>query len=235
MSVRYVGVQWNRLKLVYDVAIGLFVLAFVQLFDWLSGSVLRGERGISPEIRHMRAWGACAFVMLSLILAIGPLARLDRRFAPLLYNRRHLGIAMCAVGVMHAYHVLGFYFAYGDLPQSVAALTYDTEVTTWSLPFVLFGVGALVIIVLMAATSHDFFQKLLGHSWKWLHTSVYVAYALVVLHVAFGALQTETSPALAAGFVACVAGVTALHLFAARRSNALESRPLRTAREDDTI
>ena len=36
-----------------------------------------------------RAFGACAFVMLTVILAIGPLARLDRRFLPLLYNRRH--------------------------------------------------------------------------------------------------------------------------------------------------
>ena len=29
-----------------------------------------------------------------MILSIGPLARLDRRFLPLLYNRRHLGVTM---------------------------------------------------------------------------------------------------------------------------------------------
>ena len=38
------------------------------------------------------AFGSCAFVMLTVILSIGPLARLDRRFLPLLYNRRHFGV-----------------------------------------------------------------------------------------------------------------------------------------------
>ena len=40
----------------------------------------------------MRAFGSCAFLMLTLILCIGPLARLDARFLPLLYNRRHFGV-----------------------------------------------------------------------------------------------------------------------------------------------
>jgi hypothetical protein len=30
--------------------------------------------------------------MLTIILSIGPLCRLDRRFLPLLYNRRHFGV-----------------------------------------------------------------------------------------------------------------------------------------------
>jgi len=32
--------------------------------------------------------------LLHIILSIGPLCRLDSRFLPLLYNRRHLGVTM---------------------------------------------------------------------------------------------------------------------------------------------
>ena len=40
--------------------------------------------------------------MLTIILSIGPLARLDRRFLPLLYNRRHFGVLTFFVALLHA-------------------------------------------------------------------------------------------------------------------------------------
>ena len=47
----------------------------------------------------------------------------------------------------------------------------------------------------MAATSHDFWlANLTAPIWKALHMLVYVAYALLVLHVTFGVLQGEGSP-----------------------------------------
>ena len=49
----------------------------------------------------IRAFGTCAFVMLTAILWIGPLARLDRRFLPLLYNRRHFGVLTFLVALVH--------------------------------------------------------------------------------------------------------------------------------------
>ena len=51
----------------------------------------------------------------------------------------------------------------------------------------------------MAATSHDFWlHNLSAPVWKRLHMLVYVAYALLIAHVTLGALQSETSPLLAA-------------------------------------
>ena len=50
----------------------------------------------------IRAFGSCAFGLLTLILAIGPLARLSPRFLPLLYNRRHLGVACFLLALVHA-------------------------------------------------------------------------------------------------------------------------------------
>ena len=60
-------------------------------------------------------------------------------------------------------------------------------------PFQPFGFFALVILFLMAATSHDFWLNLSAPVSKTLHMLVYTAYALLVLHVTFGVLQGEGS------------------------------------------
>jgi nitrite reductase/ring-hydroxylating ferredoxin subunit len=90
-------------------------------------------------------------------------------------------------------------------------------------PFEIFGFGALVILFVMATTSHDFWLRNLGPSvWKALHQLVYVAYALLLAHVLFGALQSERSPVypvlLGLGFVSIVT----LHLLAERKERALD-------------
>jgi hypothetical protein len=47
--------------------------------------------------------------MLTIVLSIGPLARLDRRFLPLLYNRRHFGVLTFLVALAHASFMLATY------------------------------------------------------------------------------------------------------------------------------
>src|SRR2546429_4135275 len=52
----------------------------------------------------------------------------------------------------------------------------------------------MMFLILRAATSHDFWlTNLSAPIWKSLHVLVYVAYALLVLHVTFGALRGEGS------------------------------------------
>ena len=226
MSVQYVGVQWTRTKMVYDALVVVGAVAFVELFEHLAARTLGGERYVVTPVIEMRAFGSCAFTMLSLVLCIGPLARLDRRFAPLLYNRRHFGVAMSLVALTHAYHVLDFYYAYSSVRPAAALLDRDHSFTSASWPFPIFGAIALVILVVMAATSHDFWQKFLGaRVWKALHMLVYLAYALAVLHVAFGVMQTDTHPALVALFLLSVVTVVTLHLLASHRSTALDRSP----------
>jgi nitrite reductase/ring-hydroxylating ferredoxin subunit len=68
----------------------------------------------------------------------------------------------------------------------------------------------------MAATSHDFWlHNLTAPVWKRLHMLVYAAYALLIAHVALGALQSETSSLLAAVLGVGLTVVTTLHLAAA--------------------
>jgi nitrite reductase/ring-hydroxylating ferredoxin subunit len=89
----------------------------------------------------------------------------------------------------------------------------------WNLaqfPFEPFGVVALLILGVLAVTSHDFWLRNLGAAfWKTLHLGGYAAYGLLVVHVGLGALQDERSPVyvvlLGLGF--CT--VTGVHLAAA--------------------
>lgn len=225
MSVRYVGVQWTRWKIGFDVVAVALIAAYLQLFPIFTRLTLHGAQSIDSRILGMRSWGSCAFLLLTVTLSIGPLARLNRRFLPILYNRRHLGVLLFGVAAYHAYQVLGYYFAYGPKGKIEALFAYDTAATGSSLPFTMFGMAALLIFFVMAVTSHDFWQNTLGPKlWKSLHMFVYVAYALVVLHVAFGPLQFERHPALVGSVFLSVLWVCGLHLVAGFRESKRDAR-----------
>ena len=90
-------------------------------------------------------------------------------------------------------------------------------------PFQAFGFVALMILFVMAATSHDFWlANLTAPVWKTLHMLVYVAYAMLVVHVAFGVLQAETSAVYAVLMGGGVVAVGGLHLVAGWRQRSIE-------------
>ena len=242
MSATYQPVQWNRNKLVYDVVLIVAVLAYLWLFlriapEWSDAGPIN-----TPIIR-MRAFGSCAFLMLTLVLCIGPLARLDRRFLPLLYNRRHFGVLTFLVALSHVVFVLGWYHVFTPVDSWVSVLSSNANYDQWQgFPFEILGVVALVILFVMAATSHDFWLAFLTPPvWKALHMGVYVAYAAVVMHVVLGALQTQDSLLYPGVVVASVLAVVGLHVAAAvaerRREAAAAAEPadgwLFAAKADD--
>ncbi|MEM7524705.1 MAG: (2Fe-2S)-binding protein, partial [Pseudomonadota bacterium] len=101
MSVKYVPVQWNGFKYWYNLALGLAVALYLYVFVELAPGILGHQPAINAQVHNARAFGSCAFFMMSVILMIGPLARLDRRFLPLLYNRRHFGVMTLFVALTH--------------------------------------------------------------------------------------------------------------------------------------
>ena len=52
----------------------------------------------------------------------------------------------------------------------------------WGPPYVLFGIAAIIILGILAATSHRPAMRLLGRNWKRLHRLVYAAGVLGMLH-----------------------------------------------------
>jgi nitrite reductase/ring-hydroxylating ferredoxin subunit len=104
----------------------------------------------------------------------------------------------------------------GNVNPLVSVFVSNTRYTSIpDFPFQALGVFALLILFLMAATSHDFWlHNLTAPVWKRLHMLVYVAYGLLIAHVTLGALQSETSPLLAALLGIGLTVVTSLHLAA---------------------
>jgi hypothetical protein len=76
MSAGFGAVQWNRAKLVYDgfllASVTLYISAYLTVVYWLDPP----NDQLSAIDLRIRAFGSCAFFMLTTILSIGPLARL---------------------------------------------------------------------------------------------------------------------------------------------------------------
>jgi nitrite reductase/ring-hydroxylating ferredoxin subunit/DMSO/TMAO reductase YedYZ heme-binding membrane subunit len=224
MSAGFRAVQWNRTKLVYDAillaGVVIYIGGYLVLSHWLDP-----PKDLPAAIdQRIRAFGSCAFIMLTIILCIGPLARLDRRFLPLLYNRRHFGVLTFLVALAHAGFMVEWFAVQGALPGLYDELTKVADYGKFiGFPFKALGLAALAILFLMAATSHDFWLAFLTPPvWKGLHMALYAAYGLVVMHVALGVMQDDRGPLIPAVLITGFASVTVLHLVAGWRERSAD-------------
>lgn len=230
MAGKYRAVAWNRQKKIYDAtllaALGAAIAAYVAVSTAL-------KPGYPIETFVLRGTALGAILLLHVILVIGPLTRLDRRFLPLLYNRRHLGVTMCGLAVIHAAFAIFYYHGRAVANPLVGVFTaykadYDLSAPTGGIghfPFEPFGGLALVIVFYMAVTSHDFWLRVLGASfWKTLHVLVYVAYGAIIAHVALGVLQDERHPAYLVLLGLGLAAVFGLHLAAQHKEGRVDRR-----------
>src|SRR5271166_1225882 len=233
MSVQYAAVSWNRQKKIYDATLVLLLILYSCLF--VSVGAWRNPNA-KAETLLIRALGTAAFLLLTVVLSIGPLARLDGRFLPLLYNRRHLGVTTFLVGLAHGAFALFQFHALGNVNPLVSLFISNPRYgSVADFPFQALGFFALIILFLMAATSHDFWlHNLSAPTWKRLHMLVYVAYGLLVAHITLGALQSETSPVLATTLILSVVTVVSLHITAGFRERQID-RARADARADGFV
>lgn len=210
MSHRYQAVIWTPFKKRYDRLLAAAIVAYVVTFVIVSMTLYRGA---TPQIMLIRATGTAAFVLLHVILVTGPLARLSPRWLPLLYNRRHMGVSMFLLAAIHAALVIFLYHSGWSIAPFVSVFVTDAGPTVATFPFQAIGFVALLILFVMAATSHDFWlANLTAPVWKTMHMGVYVAYGLLVLHVAFGVLQSELSPEYVVFVIVGFVAVAGLHV-----------------------
>lgn len=218
MSHVYEAVGWSPQKRKYDLLTALCMVVYLCTF---TGITMATQPHVTFETLLLRATGSLAFVMLSFILVIGPLARLSPRFLPVLYNRRHLGVATFLVALVHgAFAILQFH-ALGDVNPLASALSSDGSFGDGGdFPFQPLGVIVLGVLFLMAATSHDFWlANLTPRVWKGLHMAVYGAYAVLLGHVALGGLQGEGK-----AYLWPVTGAVALSVFVLQLYTGLAER-----------
>lgn len=234
MSISYQAVQWNRQKKLYDGALVAGCVLYLAVF---LGASLALRPGITAETALIRGFGSLAFLLLHVILSIGPLCRLDRRFLPLLYNRRHLGVTMFLAALVHGGFSIVQFHVLGVLDPLVSVLVSNgsygvADSGLAQFPFQPLGFVALLILFVMAATSHDFWlANLSAPTWKRLHLGVYLAYALLVGHVALGVLQQERATGYSLALGAGVVWIAGLHLVAGWRERTGDSDQAGDARD----
>jgi methionine sulfoxide reductase heme-binding subunit len=231
VSVQYQAIQWNPFKRRYDLLMATLVAAYLVAFVAAGKLLFRGDHAFSDEVLLIRALGTGAFLLLNLTLCIGPLARIDQRFLPLLYNRRHLGVTTFGLAAAHAALAVGYYHGFSDTPPLISLLTSNTRYGSLSgFPFEIPGLMALLILLLMCTTSHDFWLRhLTPRTWKRMHRLVYLAWGLLVMHVALGSMQSRASGVYV--YSALMGGLAmaapALHLIAfARRGRRMPGAPV---------
>lgn len=214
MSHHYKAVQWTPFKVRFDLWMLAGVAVYLIGFLAVSAATQPPGESLHPVQLVMRATGTLAFLLLTFILCIGPLARMTDRFKPFLYNRRHLGVTTFLIALVHAGLSIMWYHGFSDLNPLVSVFASNPRYDSLAgFPFESLGFVALIVLFLMAATSHDFWNANLGPGlWKALHMGVYLAYGLLIAHVALGAIQSEKHPAYVALLALGALTVTALHL-----------------------
>src|SRR6188768_3125791 len=124
MSVGYAAVGWNRQKKKYDWLIFGFCVLYLLIFVVLTASF---NPDYTFETVLIRSTSTLAVLLLHVILAIGPLCRLNKRFLPLLYNRRHLGVTMFTLALIHgSFGILQFH-ALSNTNPFVSLFTSNTN------------------------------------------------------------------------------------------------------------
>jgi sulfoxide reductase heme-binding subunit YedZ len=155
---------------------------------------------INPIQAATQRLGDTALVWLLATLAITPLITLTG-YAPLSRLRRPLGLYAFFYALLHFYLYAGldFQFDLSLLSGELAEKRY-----LW------FGLPALLILLILAATSFKKMMRWMGKNWKRLHRLVYAAGALVLVHVALAVkgnlleLSWDIWKPLAAGVALCL-------------------------------
>lgn len=165
-----------------NILIGLISIMIVYLF-YLS----RPEWSFSH--RFWRAIGDGGFILLILILLIGPLAKIfPKYFVRFLSWRKELGIWMALLAFLHSYLILKDwirwdymkFFGYEYIPQAGAYVSVEPGFGMANL----IGLVAVIFTIILFVTSSNKAIQFLGpKSWKFLHYSAYIIFYLVFLHV----------------------------------------------------
>jgi sulfoxide reductase heme-binding subunit YedZ len=141
-----------------------------------------------------------SFVLLCLVLILGPGGRFVPRLRRLVPWGRELGIGMFVTASLHVVLLLDGYlqprtlFNFENLrdaffgPYGYIAADDLWTAANWV------GLFALGYALVLAATSNDFSQRLLGRGWKFTQRQTYTLFVLVWLHTAVFLVDLDRFP-----------------------------------------
>ena len=133
-------------------------------YRYVQGTTFYGE--------YLHATGELGARLLIVTMAVTPLRLVFSGAAWtrwLVRRRRNLGVAAFGYALLHATAYLQ--------RQSLTVITKEAAELALATGWV-----ALLVMLLLAATSNDAAVRLLGRRWKWLHRAVYAAAVLTFAH-----------------------------------------------------
>lgn len=166
--------------------VGLCLPALELAWRWWNGDLEP-----RPVTLATHATGDWAIIFLMLSLAMTP-ARSLFDWLPLVHVRRRIGVAAALYAVAH----LLIYV----LDQKWNLLVVATEIVRRF--YLTIGFVSLVVLVVLAITSTDGWQKKLKRNWKRLHWLVYPAVAVAIVHFFIQSKVRIGEPAFTAGLFA---------------------------------
>ena len=141
---------------------------------WLVWDFFHNKLTINPIQALEQRTGKYALFFLAASLACTPLNTLFG-FREALRVRRALGLYAFFYASLH-------FLIFTGLDYGFAWKLVYNEI--FRRPYILIGLAALTILLLLAATSFKWWMKRLGKNWKRLHWLVYPAAVLVLIHFA---------------------------------------------------
>ncbi len=141
---------------------------------WLLFAALTKRMTANPVQYLEQRSGDVALILLLITLACTP-ARLLTKYVPLNRLRRTLGLYTFGYAATHLLLFIGldYGFMWAELWTILQQKTY-----IW------FGLSGFLILSALAITSSIFWQKKLKKNWQRLHSLIYLAIPLVILHFA---------------------------------------------------
>jgi sulfoxide reductase heme-binding subunit YedZ len=163
-------IRWGPFRLT-PFQLGVHLAALVPL-ALLVGDLLGGRLSVNPIQDLTFRTGKTAMVLLLLSLTCTPAATW-LGFRPALKVRRALGLYAFAYATLHFFIYLGVDYGF-DL--SLVGLELAEK------RYVFVGFAAFLLLLPLAITSTQGWQRRLGHRWKRLHKAVYPAAVFVMAH-----------------------------------------------------
>jgi sulfoxide reductase heme-binding subunit YedZ len=162
----------NNKRNLYQWLLVLVHISAVLPLILLGWDVLQGNLGFNPVETVMQRTGNLGMIFLILSLSCTPINKI--------FNLPAVGRLRKPLGLYAAlYAFLHFaVFAIWDYQLNLP-LIWNELITK---PFIIFGAIALLILLVLAATSFKTLQRKMGKTWVWLHRLVYLAGVLVVVH-----------------------------------------------------
>ena len=188
-------VIWRRVFILVTSLLPLFYIVFKTIANQL---------GADPAKAIVLFTGTWAFYFLLITLSVSPLKRLANQ-SWLMAHRRMLGLFTLFYAIAH---VLSYFIFILGLDFS----SFGSELV--KRPYILLTIPAVILLIVLGATSSQAMMRRLGKNWVKLHKSIYLIVILAWLHVL---LQVRSSYADAVLFGVLTAMLLGIRVYWALR------------------